>query len=147
MRKRIRGKTSPDASPGLTDSEVIASARRLNGDAHLVAVNDLQAGIDSVTSEQGLADKLQQFKNQQKLPIILSVDGHHVPVQDLGNESPSYEAHFVNVGAYEQRSGRVHVENQWGKRSNRWVNIKHLFNNASGNMSSSQDGVDTSDYQ
>jgi hypothetical protein len=140
-------KVSPDASPGLTDSEVIASARRLNGDVHLIVVNDPQAGVDSVTSEQGFADKLQQFKNQQKLPVILGVDGHHVPVQDLGNESPSYGAHFVNVGAYEQRSGRVHVENQWGKQSNRWVNIKHLYNNASGNMSSEQDGVDTADYQ
>jgi hypothetical protein len=138
---------SPDASPGLTNREVEQIGARLNGASHVLSTADAAPGVDSISNEKDLGNQLLQAKNQGNFPVTLAVDGHHVPIQDVGKQSPSYGAHFVTIDAYDEKTGRVHVSNQWGKPSNRWTNLKDLYGNASGNFSSSQDGVDTSDYQ
>jgi len=140
-------KLLPDASPGLSNWEVAALSQRLNGESHLISVSDPESGVDGVSKQPELFDKLQQMKDQRKFPVTITVDGYHAPIQDAAKESPGFGPHFVNIDAFDSETGRVHVSNQWGKASNRWVPLKHLFENANGDIAGSRDGVNTSEYQ
>ena len=139
--------SQPVQNPSLTEHELAQLGTRLNGKSHVLDFNDGAGNVDSINSEQVLAHQLHQLKQQGELPLILSVDGHHTPIQEVGRQSPAYGSHYVTLDDYDPRTGRVHVSNQWGKKSNKWVTVQDLYRNASGEYASNQDGVNLSDYE
>jgi hypothetical protein len=121
----------PIGGPDVTDHEIAQESRRLNGnDTHFVGVHDGLSSVDSVYNENQLKHRLSQFQQQGQLPIILGVDGCHWPI--AGVERPGYGGHVVTVDGYDQKTGKIHITNQWGKKCNRWVTIGDLYENASG---------------
>jgi hypothetical protein len=136
----------PDASPGITDHEIAQVGQRLNGDnSHYIALNAPPSGLESVNSEAAFAQKLHQLKQQGQFPVTLAVDDNHVPIREVGQETPGVGGHVVTVDGYDEKTGKVHITNQWGKKSNKWVNQSDLYKNATGEIASSNDGADT-DY-
>ncbi|MDR3612991.1 MAG: hypothetical protein P4L53_05440 [Candidatus Obscuribacterales bacterium] len=145
-QKTADGMLIPESSPNLSEHEIVQVAQRLNGDnSHLIAFNDPQSGVDSINSEVAFAQRLHQLKQQGQFPVTLAVDGNHAPIQEVGQEAPGLGAHVVTVDGFDEKTGKVHITNQWGKKSNKWVSLSDLYKNATGEIASSSDGADT-DY-
>jgi hypothetical protein len=135
--------TTPTNNPGLTDHELKALSTEFNGDnSHLIAPKSSESGIERVESAQQLGQKLKQYKDQNQFPISLAVDDNHAPIRDKNDERPAYGGHVVNVEDYDAKNGKVKISNQWGAKYNRWVSLKDLYANSSGEIASSRDGVD-----
>jgi hypothetical protein len=140
------GLSLPLASPNLTDHEIVQVGQRLNGDnSHLISLNDPQSGVESMGSEAAFAQRLHQLKQQGQFPVTLAVDANHAPIQEVGQESPGLGAHVVTIDGYDEKTGKVHIFNQWGEKYNKWVNRSDLYKNATGETASINDGADT-DY-
>jgi hypothetical protein len=137
-------KVNPDNSPGLTDHEIAQVGKQLNGsDYHLLTVGDqvLEGEVDNVASAKALTEKLHQLKQQGQLPVTVSVDGNHGPITGK-QESAGAAAHVVTIDDYDEKAHNVHVSNQWGQQSDKWVKLEDLYNNASGDTARGRDGVD-----
>jgi hypothetical protein len=113
--------------------------------SHFININDSQGGVESINSEEAFGQRLHQLKQQGQFPITLGVDSNHAPITEADQEAPGFGNHVVTVDGYDEKSGIVHISNQWGKKSNKWVNLSDLYKNASGETASSRDGADT-DY-
>jgi hypothetical protein len=70
------------------------------------------------------------------------VDGNHVPVQEAHLQQPGVGGHYLSIDDYDEKTGRVHIANQWVRESDKWVKLQALFKNASGQQASEQDGID-----
>lgn len=53
---------------------------------------------------------------------------------------------LIDDQRYDEKTGKVHVTNQWGKRSNRWVTIGALWENSSGKTAGDKDGTNETDW-
>ena len=146
VQQLVEGKwiTSPMNNPGLTDHELAQLGKEYNGaSSHLIDPISNNSGVESVNSAEELGQKLKQFKDQKQFPISLAVDDNHKPILPEGNEErPGYGGHVVNVEDYDAKHGRVKISNQWGAKFNRWVSLKDLYANSSGDQASKKDGVD-----
>jgi hypothetical protein len=144
----------PDDSPGLTNHEISQISTRINGrDCHLIEVADwhnkvddeVEGGVETVNSKEELQQKLHQLKQQGEFPITIAVDGNHGPIQEEQKESPSTGGHVVTIDGYDEATGTVHISNQWGKQSDKWMKLDDLYKNADGEIASSKDGIDSDD--
>jgi hypothetical protein len=134
---------APDcSSPGVTDHELTEIGKRLNGESHVMDFESAEGGVESINSEKALGERLHQLKQQGKLPITIGVDNNHIPIQEVGEETPGYVGHFLSIDGYDEKTGSVHITNQWGKKSDKWVSLRDLYKNFSNYYASSQDGVD-----
>lgn len=130
---------TPLSFPAITDTEIAQVSQRLNGPSgHVIDVGDGKGAVDSVNNENQLRHRLEQFHKQGQFPITLTVDALHWPV--TGIERPGFGGHVVTIDGYDPKTGKVHLTNQWGKRSNRWVTIADLYENSSGAVASRNDG-------
>lgn len=135
----------PISGPDITTSDIAQVSKRLNGaNAHVIDFTTGQGSVDSVLNENQLRHRLSQFKQQGHFPITLGVDGAHWPI--TGIEQPGYGGHVVTIDGYDEKTGKVHVTNQWGQRSNRWVTIGDLWENSSGKTAWDKDGTNDTDW-
>jgi hypothetical protein len=70
-----------------------------------------------VSSERDLADKLKALYNDGKLPALIYVDAGNEPFlsDSLGGVAGGSGAgHWVTVTGFDETSGTVSVDNQWG---------------------------------
>lgn len=115
----------PERSPGLSNAEIVDVSNEITGlnekDFFLVA--DSVGSSDKtvkVTSEQDLKDKLEHAKAEGKMPLVVYVDAANEPfLTDSGGGTAggSNAAHVVTVTDYDPETGKVTIDNQWGKRS------------------------------
>ncbi len=144
-RQQVDGKwiSTPLNNPGVLEHELNALSKEFNGDnTHLIDPNSFESGVERVGSAEQLGEKLKQFKDQNQMPVSLAVDANHIPIRDGNDERPGYGSHVVTITDYDAKTGRVKISNQWGSASNRWVSLKDLYANSSGERASSRDGVD-----
>jgi hypothetical protein len=123
-------KSLPDDSPALTDHEIAQVGARLNGhENHLISPGNGQSGVDDVRGVEQFEARLHQFQQQGEFPITINVDGNHAPIP-VGNETPGIGNHVVTIDGYDENTHEVHISNQWGVASDKWVAVKDLYNNS-----------------
>ncbi|MBU6453575.1 MAG: hypothetical protein KGS72_17480 [Cyanobacteria bacterium REEB67] len=139
--------TAPDSSPGLSDREIERAGQLLNKATRVIGDNEPQSGVDSVNNVQDFRRRLQQLKDQSKYPVTLGVDGAHRPIQSATHETPGFAGHCVELDAYDEKTGRVYVTNQWGKDSNGWMKVDDLYLNVVGKYAKENDGINKDDLR
>lgn len=115
----------PVDSPTLSHAEINQIGKRLTGDNVVMRFGNGGDGAIHYNSEQEMRDKIKQAKDQGKLPLVLAVDANKPP---FGNGT-DYGSHVVTITGYDEKTGRVRISNQWGSRSDQWVDIKTLYKN------------------
>ncbi len=119
----------PDNSPGVTDHEIAADGKRLNGkDYHMLSTDSSQGGIDNIRSAEELQQRLLQYKQQGQLPVTMAVDGNHPPINN--NPKPGYGPHVVTIDSYNEDTKTVHISNQWHPEDDKDVDVNELYGNA-----------------
>jgi len=123
-------RNQPDNSPGVTNHEIAAEGKRLNGkDYHLLSINDdTQGGVDNIRSAKDLQDKLLQLKQQGQLPVTIAVDGNHPPI--ASDPKDGYGPHVVTIDSYNEVDNTVHITNQWNPNDDHDVSVPALYQNA-----------------
>jgi hypothetical protein len=135
-------------APQVDDVEVAAQIKRLTGDTGVVMVNKKMLETDDpsqkrnpeaakdvvlLSSEKHLAESLARLKEQGKFPAIIGLDGADrvlgagLPKDPRMPKSREFEGHMLSVTDYDAAKGRARLSNQWGKASDRWINIKDLY--------------------
>lgn len=69
------------------------------------------AGVTKVVTLGGFKDRLIELKKQNAFPVVIEVDAAKKPFGDDKGFGP----HMVSITDYDQESGLVSVDNQWGK--------------------------------
>jgi hypothetical protein len=139
--------TAPDSSPGLSDREIERAGQLLNKDTHVLSDKEPQSGVDSFNNVGDFRHYLHQLKDQGKYPVTLGVDGAHRPIQPAEKEAPGFMGHCVELDAYDHKTDRVFVTNQWGKDSNGWMKVDDLYRNLTGKYAKDNDGINRDDVR
>jgi LysM repeat protein len=128
--------------PDLTDDGIVRVNNRLTGDTgtsvmidHSEYVYGNASGVDTVSSEQQLNDKIAQAARDGNLPIIIGVHTGNEPLlhdSGGGEAGGSGGGHVITVTGYEAGPpARVQIDNQWGERvdyqGNRSMSVHDLY--------------------
>jgi hypothetical protein len=91
-------------------------------------------GMLVVKSEADLKDKLKELKAQHELPVIVRVNSMSEPFYSdsgLASAGGSGGAHVVTITDYDEKTGNVCIDNQWGRSAdhdkNNPVSAHQLF--------------------
>src|SRR5262249_38531458 len=111
--------------PGLTPQEVQNLNKAITGDDVPIIENSRTNADDGqihVRDEADMKRTLAELQRQGKLPAIIFVDSQNPPFyEDSGGSTAggSGDHHFVRVTSYDQKTGTVSIDNQWGSKSDR----------------------------
>jgi len=121
--------TSSEPFKGLTSAETARMHSLITGSdksvvlAHKDDINDGETGVETFKSTEELTAKLKEWKEQGRLPAIVSVHTGNPPFN-----SRDGGGHVVNVTDYDEKTGTVKVDNQWGSESDHvGVSVETLF--------------------
>lgn len=115
----------PKRSPGLSNDEIIEVSNQISGknEKDVMLEKDTWGPngdkTTKVDSEKELTTKLAELKRDGKLPIIVYVDAANEPFltdSGAGTAGGSGAAHVVTITDYDETTGKVSIDNQWGKR-------------------------------
>ncbi len=84
-----------------------------------------------VSSEKDLRDALINIKQAGHLPAIIRVHTGNEPfLSDQGGTLSRSKGvwHVVSVTAFDEQTGKVSIDNQWGKSSDHQMKIGDLYN-------------------
>jgi hypothetical protein len=129
----------PETMPNLTDHESAQVGQWLNGDnSHSIVFHNPQSGVENISSEEAFGQRLHQLQQQGHFPVILTVDSNHAPIEEIDQETSGIAGHAVTVDGYDEKTGIVHISNQWGKKYNKWVTLSDLYKNVTGETARSR---------
>ena len=83
-----------------------------------------------VNSAQELEAKLRELKQGGKLPVVLPVWANNEPfLSDSGGGDPRGQEgqHVITITDYEERTGKIRIDNQFGHGSDRSFTAKELY--------------------
>jgi hypothetical protein len=118
------------AFKGLFPHEFTAIGKRINGEDRFAIVHDgvtSGEGVIDINSGQALRNTLQEMKDQGRLPAVIQVDVNDPAFGGTGNPASRGKWHVVSVTGYDPATGRVQISNQWGKQSDRDINVDDLY--------------------
>jgi len=132
---------NPRRAPDLDDRDMIDISNQITGlneKQVLLAADDNVCGskqdITTVKSDAELAEKLKWMKEHGKLPALIRVDTNNEPFYSdsgQGSAGGSGGAHMLTVTDYDEKTGKVCIDNQWGSSADhgklRAVSIHDLF--------------------
>ncbi|CAN5951442.1 unnamed protein product [Sphagnum jensenii] len=131
----------PINEPTVTEGELTQSGKRIMGrDYEIIAATQPDIGVQDVSSPEALQHLVKQKADQGKLPMTVSVDGNHPPFVDKDKQEQGYGPHVVTIDGYNPATGEVHISNQWGQKSDKWVKPDDLYKNSSGEFSKEDTG-------
>lgn len=128
-----------EGTPGLTPDELRRINEKIAGDRNVIPIlegNNVNEGDGQVhvNSEAELKSKLQELKEQGRLPAIILVNSNHEPfLTDSGKGAGAPKAgseglHYVTITDYDPKTGAIKLDNQWGKDSDHTsVTTQELF--------------------
>lgn len=115
----------PNLITGTSDTIMIENAKEVYGDG---------TGVKTFTNQKEMEDYIKQAKADHKLPIVLAVHSGQEPfLHDSGNGAAggSGGGHVVTITDYDEATGRVKIDNQWGSNadhvSDKGVHISDLY--------------------
>ena len=117
----------PVHSPDLDDRDLTEISNAITGkketDVQIEHEGDhcgSTKGTLTVKNEEELKAKLKDLKDHHRLPVIIRVESANEPFytdSGQGAAGGSGGAHFVTVTDYDENTGEVCVDNQWGKKA------------------------------
>lgn len=124
-----------ERAAGIPLSALKDLSRSISGldEGDFVIVNrahDSPAGAVSVDSDRQLGEVLADIKRSGRLPAIINVDSGIEPFfgdSDRGRAGGAGANHVVNVLDYDEETGRVRIDNQWGEKSDRQLSLRDLY--------------------
>ncbi len=115
----------PNMITNTSDTIMIEHSREVYGD---------KTGVKTFETQKEMEDYIKQAKADHKLPIVLGVHTGQEPfLHDSGNGSAggSGGGHVVTITDYDESTGRVKIDNQWGSSadhlSDKGVHISDLY--------------------
>jgi hypothetical protein len=121
-------------SPALGASALKDIADQIAGtsDDGFVIENKIKGGANTVhvASEADLKDALSNLKKSGQLPAIIRVHTGNEPfLTDQGGGLSRSRGvwHVVSITAYDEQSGKVWMDNQWGKSSDHQMKVGDLY--------------------
>jgi len=104
-----------------------------NNDDGFVIENKIKGGPNTVqvASEKDLRDALSNIKKAGHLPAIIRVHTGNEPfLSDQGGTLSRSKGvwHVVSITAFDEQTGKVSIDNQWGKSSDHQIKISDLYN-------------------
>jgi hypothetical protein len=123
--------------PALSCSELPDIENQITAlnESGFVVENQIHGGANTVhvSSEQDLANVLKNIKHDakgNKMPVVIRVHTGNEPfLSDQGGGFSRSRGvwHVVNVVDYDETTGKVTVDNQWGKSCDHVMKIKDLY--------------------
>jgi hypothetical protein len=121
--------------PAMGASALKDIADQISGksDDGFVIENKIKGGPNTVqvSSEKDLRDALIDIKKGGQLPAIIRVHTGNEPfLSDQGGTLSRSKGvwHVVSVTAFDEQTGKVSIDNQWGKSSDHQMKIGDLYN-------------------
>jgi|GEM_PF-3689791 len=121
-------------NPALSASALKEIANQISGktDDGFVIENKIKAGRNTVpvSSEKELRDSLAAVKQAGNFPAIIRVHTGNSPF--LGDQGGGLSRskgvwHVVCVTAYDETTGKVWIDNQWGRSSDHQMKVRDLY--------------------
>jgi len=115
-------------APDINCSEISREGQSINGEGKFVIANgreDRGAGVVHINSPEDLRRTLADMKARHKLPAIIEVDANSAAFGGDPSRGPGW--HVVSITDYDEKTGKVHISNQWGKDSDRDMTSEDLY--------------------
>lgn len=137
--KEVTNAKGPVRSPNLEDGEltVISNAISSRWEPEVTLAHDKyhygDKNVSLIHSKEELGAKLKALKEQGKLPVIIRVNTNAEPFytdSGAGTAGGSGGAHVVTITDYDERTGQIKVDNQWGSNAdhgNKPIHVHDLF--------------------
>lgn len=116
---RMTGQT--DKFPGLALSEIANIERKILGQSNpRQYLRNADTGTDAsdlettFNSEDELKNLLKSAQDSHQMPLTLMVNSSNRAIRPDSNDSEEFAGHFVTVIGYNDRTGMVQFDNQWG---------------------------------
>lgn len=116
----------PEDSPDLADRAMVDVPNMITGNSdatmieHNTAVYGDATGVKTFKTEEEMKDFIKKAKEEHKLPIIMGVHSGQEPfLHDSGNGAAGGSGgwHVVTITDYDEATGKVKIDNQWGSEA------------------------------
>lgn len=132
---------TPLRSPGLKDGDIAGISNKISGKddtvylGHEKQVEGDLKGVTTFKNEEQLKDEIAKAKAEHKMPIIMRVHTGEEPfLHDSGGGKAGGSGgwHVVTITDYDEKTGRVKIDNQWGSHADhqgegKEVSVHDLF--------------------